>query len=213
LSYYLVKSIADLYELTIPEIAAKERMGTKSAQKLIDAIANSKTRPYDRVLYGLGIRYVGRVNAKLLAQNFPNVWQLSQADIVSLAAVSGIGPEIAQSVFDWFKIPANQILIERLQAQDLPLATSSSSQINSVPSTSNVLTGKTFVLTGTLATLTRDEATQLIEKAGGKVTNSISSKTDYLVVGEKAGSKLEKAEKLGITQLTEEELLKVIKYE
>ncbi|MGK7877372.1 MAG: NAD-dependent DNA ligase LigA [Xenococcaceae cyanobacterium] len=201
----LVKSIADIYDLTREQIASLERMGTKSADKLVQAIAHSKTQPWDRVLYGLGIRYVGNVNAKLLAENFPTVEQLSQASVESLEAVYGIGSEIAQSVFQWFKIPANQDLVQRLQAAGLHFETSSSPK-GDESSQQSATSGKTFVITGTLPTLKRNEAKELIEKAGGKVTSSVSAKTDYLVVGENAGSKLEKAQKLGITQLSEEQL-------
>ncbi len=205
----LVKSIADLYSLTIEQVANLERMGTKSATNLVKAIANSKNQPYDRVLYGLGIRYVGIVNAKLLTENFPSIEELTQASFESLEAVYGIGTEIAQSVFEWLRIPANQELVATLKTQGLQLANSVSETI--VTSKSNQpFIGKTFVLTGTLPTLKRNEAKDIIEQAGGKVTSSISKKTDYLIVGENAGSKLTKAEQLGITQLSEAELLNLV---
>ena len=200
----LVQSIADIYTLTESQIAALERMGTKSAQKLVKAIASSKTQPWSRVLYGLGIRYVGSVNANLLADHFPTVQQLSEASVESLEAVFGIGQEIAQSVFDWFRIPANQALIERLQAAGLRLELAQNLHQQTT------LAGLTFVITGTLPTLKRGEAKELIEQAGGKVTGSVSAKTDYLVVGEDAGSKLEKAQQLGVTQLSEAQLLEMI---
>lgn len=206
----LVASIADLYDLTAPQIAALDRMGTKSAENLVNAIAQSKKQPWSRALYGLGIRYVGSVNAKIIAQAFPSVEQLSQAAIASLESVYGIGTEIAESVFDWFKIPANQTLIERLQDAGLQLSVSLSQQAEGEKSTTATLTGKIFVITGTLSTLKRNEAKDLIEKAGGKVTGSISAKTDYLVVGEEAGSKLKKAQQLGITQLSEAELMEML---
>ncbi len=202
----LVNSISDLYSLTVEQIASLERMGTKSAENLVNAIATSKNRPYDRVLYGLGIRYVGSVNAKLLAENFPTIEALSQASFESLETVYGIGEEIAQSVFEWLKIAENQALIASLQAAGLQFS-------QSIPNTvtnNNKLTGKTFVITGTLPTLKRQTAKELIERSGGKVTGSVSSKTNYLVVGEEAGSKLAKAEKLGISTLTEAELLALI---
>jgi DNA ligase (NAD+) len=205
----LVKSIADLYYLTTEQIASLERMGKKSAENLMKAIAGSKTQSWSRVLYGLGIRYVGSVTAKLLADNFPSVEQLSQASVTSLESVYGIGAEIAESVHDWFKIPANQTLIQRLQAAGLQFATSSSQEDRSTPKTT-ALAGKTFVITGTLPTLKRNEAKDLIEKAGGKVTSSVSSKTDYLLVGQEAGSKLEKGQELGIFQLTEQQFLEMI---
>lgn len=204
----LVKSIADIYDLTKEQIAILERMGEKSADKLVKAIADSKSQPYARVLYGLGIRFVGKVNAEILAENFPSIEQLAQASVASLENVYGIGLEIAQSVFQWFKIPANQTLIDRLQAAGLTFST----QTNSSNATSNSqnLAGKTFVITGVLPTLKRKEAEDLIKQAGGKVSSSVSAKTDYLVVGEDVGSKLEKAEKLGIKQLSEAELLEML---
>lgn len=203
----LVKSIADLYSLTVEQIAALERMGQKSAENLVNAIAKSKNQPWSRVLYGLGIRYVGSVNAKILTDSFPSVEQLSQASVTNLESVYGIGSEIAQSVYDWFKVPANQALIEQLQAVGLQLKNTSSSKAT----TRQPLTGKVFVVTGILPTLKRNEAKDLIEKAGGKVTGSVSSKTDYIVVGEDAGSKLDKAIELEITQLSEANLLELLK--
>jgi DNA ligase (NAD+) len=207
----VVNSVADLYELlTIPVLMSLERVGKKSAQKLVDAIAHSKTQPWSRVLYGLGIRHVGSVNAQTLTQKFTAVEQLAGASAANIEAVYGIGPEIAHAVYDWFQVPANQALIDRLKAAGLQLAAevqTPSAESRSVPSP---LQGKTFVITGTLPTLKRDEAKALIEKAGGKVTGSISAKTDYLLVGEDAGSKLEKAEALGITQLSEAELLEMV---
>jgi DNA ligase (NAD+) len=205
----LVKSIADLYFLTVDQIASLERMGTKSAAKLVSAIAESKARPYHKVLYGLGIRYVGSVNAKLLAENFHSIEALSQASVESLAAVYGIGDEIARSVFEWLRIPNNQALIQQLQTIDLQFS-SVPSIIERANSSANILTGKTLVITGTLPSLKRQEAQAIIEQVGGKVSGSISSKTDYLVVGENAGSKLAKAEALNIVQLSEADLLKLI---
>lgn len=207
----LVKSIADLYSLTVEQIASLERMGTKSAENLVKAIATSKQRPYDRVLYGLGIRYVGSVNAKLLAASFSTIEKLSQASFESLEAVYGIGEEIAQSVFEWLRISENQALIATLQAAGLQF-----SLVDADPKSSDnatkPLAGKTLVITGTLPTLKRNQAKNAIEQAGGKVTGTISSKTDYLVVGENPGSKLAKAKRLNITTLTEAELLTLIDY-
>ena len=202
----LVASVADLYSLTVEQVASLERMGTKSAQNLVDAIAESKKQTYDRVLYGLGIRYVGSVNAKTLADNFPSIEELSQASFESIEAVYGIGEEIAQSVFEWVRVPANQSLIQQLQAAGLQFSQASKDSDKS----DRILSNKTFVITGTLPSLKRDEAKKLIEQAGGKVTGSISKKTDYLLLGENAGSKLSKAELLGITQLSEAEFLDLL---
>jgi DNA ligase (NAD+) len=203
----LVQSVADLYDLSTKRLMTLERMGQKSAQKLVNAIAHSKEQPWSRVLYGLGIRHVGSVNAQTLTAQFPSVEQLASADVSAIASVYGIGSEIAQAVHQWFHIPANQTLIERLQATGLQFAAEVTAQATSGKQT---LAGKTFVITGTLPTLKRDEAKALIQQAGGKVTDSISAKTNYLVAGENAGSKLEKAQSLGIPQLTEEQLLEML---
>ncbi len=200
----LVQSVADLYQLEAEPLAQLERLGQKSAQKLVQAIAASKQKPWSRVLYGLGIRHVGSVNAQALAAAFPDVTQLATTSVEAIAAVYGIGPEIAQSVYEWFQIPANQHLIERLQAAGVQLQ-AAKGQI--APASNPTLAGKTFVITGTLPTLTREEAKALIQAAGGKVTESVSRKTHYLVVGENAGSKLTKAQGLGIPCLTEADLL------
>jgi DNA ligase (NAD+) len=210
----LVKSVADLYSLNDRQIASLERMGDRSAAKLIEAIENSKKQPFARVLYGLGIRHVGKTIAKMLVEKYPSIEQLSQASVVSIASIYGIGDEIAESVVKWFKIEANQELVERLKQAGLqlksPVLKSEKTENDSEDITNNVVSGKTFVITGTLPTLKRNEAQELIEKAGGKVSNSVSSKTDYLVVGAEAGSKLAKAEKLGVKQLTETELIELL---
>lgn len=203
----VVHSVADLYNLTAEQLETLERMGKKLAQKLVAAIAQSKTQPWSRVLYGLGIRHVGSVNAQTLAQQFPLVEQLAEAEPGAIAAVYGIGAEIAQSVHQWFHIPANQTLIDRLRASGLQLADSA---VEIPFSREQPLSGKTFVITGTLPTLKRDEAKALIQNAGGKVTESVSKKTDFLVVGEEAGSKLDKAQQLQITCLSEAQLLELL---
>ncbi len=198
----LVTSVADIYSLTVEQLTSLERLGTKSAEKLIKAIASSQNQSYARVTYGLGIRYVGKSNAELLTENFPNLEQLQTANLESLAAIYGVGEEIAQSVVEWFKVPENLTLVARLQGAGLRF-----SQESTTSSSPSLLVGKTFVITGTLPTLKRQEAEVLIKEAGGKVSSSVSKKTDYVVVGENAGSKLAKAEKLGIAVLSEEELM------
>ncbi|WP_449420661.1 NAD-dependent DNA ligase LigA [Phormidium nigroviride] len=205
----LVHSVADIYDLTVERLMNLERMGKKLADKLVGAIANSKTQPWSRILYGLGIRHVGSVNAVLLTERFPDVEQLAAASAATIEGVYGIGPEIAQSVYQWFQVPANQNLIERLKVAGLQLKSEATS--NKAEGQNLLFAGKVFVITGTLPTLKRDEAKELIQKAGGKVTNSVSAKTNYLVVGEDAGSKLEKAQELGIVQLSESQLLEMIK--
>lgn len=202
----LVHSVGDLYELTIEHLLTLDRMGTKSAEKIIQAIQESKQQPWARVLYGLGIRHVGSVNAQVLTQSFPSVDLLSEATPDAIAQVYGIGSEIAQSVNEWFQNHGNQLLIERLRSTGLQLV----GEVGNTPLITTAITGKTFVVTGTLPTLKRDEAKAMIQKAGGKVTDSVSKKTNYLVVGEDAGSKLEKAQSLGVTLLSEAEFLQLL---
>jgi DNA ligase (NAD+) len=205
---HLVHSAADLYDLTAERLMNLERMGAKLAEKLVNAIGQSKTQPWSRVLYGLGIRHVGSVNAQLLTERFTNVEELAAVSAAAIEGVYGIGPEIAQSVYQWFQVPANHSLIERLKTTGLQLKSDIKSQTSTEKNLQ--LAGKIFVITGTLPTLKRDEAKDLIQKAGGKVTNSVSAKTNYVVVGEDAGSKLEKAQSLGIHQLSESELLELL---
>lgn len=202
----LVNSVADLYDLTAETLSELERMGEKSAEKLIDAIAKSKNQPWSRVLYGLGIRHVGSVTAQTVTEKFDSVDKLAAAKVTDIEAIYGIGVEIAESIYEWFRIEDNQKLIERLRNTGLQLV----EQQKAASNVNQKLAGKTFVVTGTLPTLKRDEAKALIEKLAGKVTDSVSKSTDYLVVGENAGSKLTKAEKLGITQLNEQQLLEMI---
>ncbi len=204
-----VHSLVDLYHLQVQQIAQLERMGNKSAENLMTAINNSKKQPWSRVLYGLGIRFVGNINAQVLAKNFSSVEALSQASLAELEGVYGIGKEIAQSVYTWFKNSENLQLVEQLKAVGLQFSQQDTETKLSQTKNSNIQ-GKIFVLTGTLSTLKRTEAKQLIEQAGGKVTSSISQKTDYIVVGEEAGSKLEKAKTLEIQQLSEVELLRML---
>ncbi|MEO0539405.1 MAG: NAD-dependent DNA ligase LigA [Cyanobacteria bacterium P01_A01_bin.105] len=202
----MVRSVADLYDLTEADLLPLERMGQQLAQKLIAAIQASKTQPWDRVLYGLGIRHVGSVNAKLLTVPFYQVALLQAATPADIAAVYGIGPEIAQSVHDWFTVGANQALIQRLQTAGLQLA----GPPPTLSDTPLPLADKTFVLTGSLPNLTRADAKAKIEAVGGKVTSTVSKKTSYVVVGAEAGSKLEKAERLGLTLLSESDLLALL---
>jgi DNA ligase (NAD+) len=208
IQHNLVSSVADLYDLVPEQIAPLARMGEKSAEKLVSAIAQSKQQPFSRVLYGLGIRYVGKVNAELLTENFITIDQLAQATVQDLENVHGIGEEIARSTFEWLRITANQRLVARLKTAGLKFHT----QTDTATLATNPLAGKTLVITGTLPTLKRSEAADLIKQAGGKVTSSVSQKTDYVVVGEDAGSKLAKAKQLGVPQLTEAQLREMIKY-
>ena len=207
LDHQLVRSVADLYKLTVDDLLPLDRMGQQLAQKLVEAIQSSKSQPWSRVLFGLGIRHVGAVNAQLLAQEFYTAERLAVAAPKDIEAVYGIGPEIAYSVHEWFQGSANQQLIKQLGEVGVQLAGGPPVAVaKDLP-----MAGKTFVLTGTLPTLSRREAKAKIEASGGKVTGSVSSKTSYVVVGIDAGSKLAKAEKLGIQRLSEEDLLALLK--
>lgn len=207
LKHHLVHSIADLYRLSWQPLAQLERLGEKSAQNLVQAIAQSKSQPWEKVLYGLGIRHVGGVNARILGEQFPSAAALAQASVAQLAALYGIGEEIAQAVFDWFRNPANQALLEDLAALGLTLARPQTTVENVAPGS---LAGKTFVLTGTLPSLKRTEAQALIEQAGGKISSSVSARTDFVVVGDNAGSKLAKAQSLQLRLLSEAELMALL---
>jgi DNA ligase (NAD+) len=201
----LVYSVADLYDLTIEQLLTLERMGKKSAEKIFKAIQDSKQQPWSRVLYGLGIRHIGSVNARTLTQVFTTVDELAKATQAQIEAVPGFGSEISQAIVQWFENRGNQVLVERLRQAGLQLEGEAAPE-----QVETAITGKTFVITGTLPTLKRDEAKARIQQAGGKVTDSVSKKTDYLVAGEEAGSKLEKAQSLGIRILSEAELLNLI---
>jgi DNA ligase (NAD+) len=200
----LVSSVADLYTLTIEQLAGLERMGTKSAEKALQAIQSSLQQPWNRVLYGLGIRHVGSVSAENITQKFTTVELLGAATAAQIEGIYGVGGEIATAVTMWFQLPENLELIDRLRQSGLQLAGTVSIKGE------GPLSGKVFVVTGTLPTLKRDEAKKLIQQAGGKVTDSVSNQTDYLLAGEKAGSKLAKAEKLGIAVIDEEGLRSLI---
>lgn len=204
----LVGSVADLYELTVPKLMTLERMGEKSATKIVAAIASSTARSWSRVLYGLGIRQIGNNGSKIISERFPTVDRLIQATVADLAEIRDVGAETALSVVTWFERSANIALIDRLRTLGLQLESTESATL-STP-TSQIFTGKTFVITGTLPTLTRDAAKATIQTNGGKVSDSISAKTDYLVAGEKAGSKLTKAEKLGVKIISEAELFALL---
>ena len=208
----LVGSLADLYRLDAALLASLDRMGDKSATNLVEALEASKQQPWHRQLYGLGIRHIGEVNAKALAAAFFSINSLAAAALEApeqIAELHGIGPEISASLGQWLRTPANQQLLQDLRSVGLSLEASASEQeaaSQAGADADGVLRGKTLVLTGTLPNLSRSEAKALIEVAGGKVSGSVSKKTDYLVAGEAAGSKLTKAESLGVTVLSEADL-------
>ncbi len=200
----LIQNYADLYTLEAAQISGLERMGDKSADNLIQALENAKNQPFDRVLYSLGIRFVGSKVAKDLAKAFKSMEAIAQATEDDLTAVDSIGPRIAESVVAFFKEPQNHALVNRLKEFGLKM------ELEETEQAGNNLDGLTFVITGTLPTLKRKEASGLIEQYGGKVTGSVSKNTNYLLAGEEAGSKLDKAKKLEIPVLSEKELFKLI---
>ena len=211
----LVHSIADLYRLDAALLSSLERMGQKSADNLIQALEHSRQQGWARQLYGLGIHHVGEVNAKALAATFPDAQCLGTAALSapdSITAVFGIGDEISQSLQQWFRNPANQCLLEDLRSLAFSLALNAEElESQATTSAQRHLDGSTFVLTGTLPNLTRSQAKQLIEAAGGKVSGSVSKKTSYVVAGDEAGSKLTKAEGLGVTILDETALQDLVR--
>jgi DNA ligase (NAD+) len=199
----LVKNVADLYALTKADLLSLERVGDKSAQNILDEIENSKKLPLERVIYGLGIRMVGERTAQFLAEHFGSMEALESAGVEELQNVNEVGPRIADSIVEFFSIAANRKLIDRLRAAGLTLTGKKKER-------GTKLAGKTFVLTGTLPNLARDEAKKLIEDAGGKVTGSVSKKTDYVVAGADAGSKLDKAKELGLEVIDEKAMLQLL---
>jgi DNA ligase (NAD+) len=194
----LVRSVADLYRLDLPTLTNLERMGEKSAQNLLEAIARSKTTTLRRFIYALGIPDVGEATAKALAEHFREVPALMGASLDELQRVKDIGPEMASSIRGFFEDAENRATVEQLLHAGV---TPAPPEIVSA----GPFSGKTVVLTGTLTGMTRDEAKESIEKRGGKVSGSVSKKTDFLVAGEEAGSKLTKARELGVKVLTEAE--------
>jgi DNA ligase (NAD+) len=202
----LLKDIADIYFLTREQLLEVEGFAAKKADNLLAGIEASKKRPYHRFLTGLGVRYMGSVVARLVADAFPSVDSLRQASLPDLVAVEGIGPRIAESIAAWFSRPANQALIEKFRRAGVTL----SAERLKVEGATQTLNGLTFVITGTLPTWSREQAKAFIEQHGGKVVDSVSKKTTYVVVGESAGSKLDKARALGIRTLAEEELKQLV---
>ncbi len=216
----LVRKSSDIYQLELPSLAALDRMGEKSAQNLLDAIDRSKQTTLSRFLFALGMPQVGEATAQALAAHFRTLEALRDAALADaetaadpalkdkdrfprLRAVADVGPEVARQISQWFAQDKHRTLLDELQAAGVhwPVAP---------PEQTGALSGKTFVLTGTLAGMTRDEAAALIEAQGGKVSGSVSKKTDYVVAGEAAGSKLAKAEQLGVTILDRDGLLQLV---
>ena len=204
-----IKEIADIYALGehSKELLALEGFGEKKVNNLLTAIEASKQQPATRVLTALGIRFVGPITAELLLDHFRSIDALAQASTTTLSALEGVGPRIAESVLAWFSHPANQRTVRRLRAYGLNLSLPQKERPEDevLP-----LAGKTFVLTGALPTWSRQEASEIIKRHGGKVTNSVSSKTDYVLVGENPGAKLQKALELGVSTISEADLRKML---
>ncbi|MGQ0823935.1 MAG: NAD-dependent DNA ligase LigA [Actinomycetota bacterium] len=196
----LLQDAGDIYSLTADRLVPLERIGARSAQLLIDAIAASKTRPLPRLLVGLGINHVGPTAAQALARSLGHLDRIADATEQHIAEVEGVGPTIAQSVRRFFSVDHNRALVDRLRAAGVNFE----GPAVATPSDAQTLTGLTFVLTGTLAVRTREEAAAEIEARGGKVTSSVSKKTSFVVAGESPGSKLAKAESLGVPILDDE---------
>src|SRR5437016_13598535 len=195
----MVKNVADIYRLTKDDLLQLERMGEKSAENVLAEIEASKKLPLERVIYGLGIRFVGERTAQFLAEHFGSLDAIMQASAEELEEVNEVGPRIAESIVEFFSDPHNRKLVDDLRKAGLTLTGKKKEK-------GTKLAGKTFVLTGTLERHTRDEAKRMIEDAGGRVSGSVSKKTDYVVAGSDAGSKLDKARELGVSVIGEEDL-------
>lgn len=200
----LIKTFTDLYKLQAVDIASLDRMGEKSANNLINAIEKSKSAEINRLIYALGIRHIGEKAAKLLCEHFLSVDKLFEAGEEEIAAIEGYGAIMAKSVYDYFRLEGTAHLIAELKALGVEMKPLEKKE------KAGSFIGKTFVLTGTLPTMSRKEASLLIEQNGGKTSSSVSKKTDYVLAGEDAGSKLTKAQSLGVTIISESDLLQMI---
>jgi DNA ligase (NAD+) len=202
----LVKTFADLYALDKKKLLSLERMGEKSAENLLAAIERSKQTTQRRFLYALGIRHVGEATAKALAEAFPDVRQLYSADKDAVTRVKDVGPTMAQVIYAFFQEPQNRAAIDELLSAGV---TPAAPQVVS----GGPFSGKTVVLTGGMTGMSREQAKEEIERRGGKVAGSVSRKTDFVVAGEDAGSKLKKAQELGVRILDEQAFLTLLKGE
>jgi DNA ligase (NAD+) len=200
----MVKDVADLYELKLEGVANLERMAEKSAQNLLDEIEGSKKNPLSRLIYALGILFVGERTGQLLAEHFSSVEELAEATQEELELVTEVGPKISTSITDFFSEPANQKLIKKLREAGVR-PTAEKREVKS-----QKFAGKSFVFTGGLANRSREEAGEIVQQHGGKVSGSVSKKTDYVVVGTDPGSKHDKAKELGVTILSEKEFEKLV---
>jgi DNA ligase (NAD+) len=200
----LIKGIADIYDLTLEQLANLDRMGTKSAANVIRNVDRSRYLPLPKVIAALGIRFVGERTGQFLAEHFGSMEKIAAASRDELQGAQEVGPKVAESIFAFFREPQNQALIERLKAANLSFEYAVKRR------TGGPLAGLTFVLTGTLPTLSREQAKQQIEVNGGKVASAVSRKTNFVLAGEEAGSKLDKAKELGVRVIDEAELMMLI---
>ena len=196
----LVRDVSGLYSLTQEQLEGLERMGTKSAANLLKEIDASRSLEFWRLLFGLGIRHVGERTAQILAKHFRSIERLEKASQEELEQVHEVGPKLAESIYKFLKQPENRELIKRLRDARLPMK----SETVEDEQPEQIFAGKTFVLTGTLDGMTREEATALIEQRGGRVSSSVSKKTSFVLAGRDPGSKLEKARDLGVQILDEQ---------
>jgi DNA ligase (NAD+) len=201
----IVESVADLYDLTAERLGSLERMGKKSAANVVRNIENSKKNPLPRVLTALGIRFVGERTAVFLAEAFGSMDRIAGASIDELQQAEEVGPKVAAAIVDFFAEPRNCELVDRLRAAGLQFT------YESTRPKGGKFKGMTFVLTGSLPNLSREEATKIIEAAGGKVSSAVSKKTHFVVAGEDAGSKLVKAQELGIRIVNEAEFIEMVR--
>ena len=203
----ILTDVADLYTLTLDDLLPLEGFALKKAENLLASIEASKSRPLSRLIAALGIRGVGEVMAGELALRYTDLDQLSKVSTAELETIEGVGPNIAEAVVDWFSLPKNLELIKKFKS----LGVWPVSEIKETSNEPLPLSGKVLVVTGTLEHFTRTEIQAYIKNHGGKVTSSVSKKTDYLVAGENAGSKLDKARELGVTVISEQELMDLVK--
>jgi DNA ligase (NAD+) len=204
----LVKDVADLYSLSLDDLASLDRMAKKSASNVLAQIDESKSRDLWHLIYGLGIRHVGERTAGILARHFGSLERLSKATVEELDDIHEIGLTMAQSIHDWFADSGNSELCQRLTRAGVQTELEQQAVIEE---TNQRFAGKVFVLTGTLPSMTRDEARELIETNGGRVTGSVSKKTDYVLAGADPGSKLDKANQLGVPVIDEDNFRKMLR--
>ncbi|MCD6270896.1 NAD-dependent DNA ligase LigA, partial [bacterium] len=198
----LIETPADIFKLKKGDLVPLERFAEKSAQNLIDAIEKAKEIPLERFIYALGIRHVGEETANILARKFGSIENLKKASLEELEAIPDVGPIVAKSIYEWFRNARNIKLVDGLLKAGVKIITPKKVE--------EKLKGKTFVFTGALKTMTREEASEKVRLLGGKVSSSVSKNTDFVVVGENPGSKYEKAKKLGVKTISEEEFLKML---